>query len=286
MPGFKDRLAKMNETWNINREERGGGNFNDAFEDGVHSFQLQSFRLRESNASGELMAVAEHYCLEGAAGGEVYTSFFNLEKANDEGKIWGQIFLAQLLESLGYEAPEDMGCLEEILAEIEADAPKYTARVRTNKDGYKNFGVIRVTEQKAEFEGERTEEPTAAPAPARSTNGARKAPAPPPEETPAEEAPATDPELETFCQAWDVTPADDSMESILAALREYEWKAADLTADELKLLNQHGIPVTAKAAPRPAPRPAPAVKVAPRAPAPRPGPKPGRAAAPAGRGRR
>lgn len=256
MSAFKDRLSKMNESWQTSREETSGA-FNEAFEDGVYAFQLQSLALRESNANGELMAVAEHYCLEGEPAGEVYTNFFNLEKEKD-GKLWGQIFLAQLVEALGYETPENMEDLEENLQEVADAAPKYTARVKTSKDGYKNLSIIRVTEQQADFEGERAAEEEA---PAEAAPAAEKAAAPA-EAAPEDNGSAA---LLEFCEAWDIKPEGAGREAILAELNAFEWKADDLTAEEAQLLDDAGVTVKTTAPPKPKPKAKPKPK--PKAPA-------------------
>lgn len=260
MAGFKDRLAAMDDAWKTSREETMGA-FNEAFEDGVYPFQLQSLSLRESAGNGELLALAEHYCLEGDPAGEVYTQWFNLEKENDEGKRWGQVFLAQLVENLGYETPEDFSEIEETLAEIADAAPKYTARIKT-KDGYKNISIIRVDEERAEFAGERPEAEGAEvsetePEAEAGTEAEAEAEAEP---TAAENGTA---ELLEFCEAWDLQPEGNDRDSILACLGEFDWQEygeTPVTGEEAAVLRRAGIPV--KAAPKPAAKPKPAPKAA------------------------
>jgi len=271
---FEKRLGKMAETWSNSREEKGG--FNEAFEDGVHTFQLQRLALQESGSSGQLMAVAEHYCCEGEQAGEVYVQFFNLEKTNDEGKVWGQVFLAQLIEKLGYETPEDVSNLEETLAEIEEAAPKYTARVRTNKQGYKNITIVQVLEEKAEPEfnrdGDKDEksEKKSSKKPSKEEEGNEE------EKTEEEEGDEKEVDegeesgddededleaLKEFAEAWSVSVDDDvSMKKLVSTLKEYDWEEDKLTEDEVKLLKKHGITIKTTPKEKPKAKAAPAKK--------------------------
>ena len=97
----------------------------------------------------------------------------------------------------------------------------------------------------------------------------------PAEQQPETEEPESDDEMAAlveFCESTGLDEQDpafegcESTEDIVTLLGAYEWKASDLTAEEVTLLESHGVAV-AKPAPKPKPKakPKPKPKAKPKA---------------------
>lgn len=144
MGEFKNRLSKMSGNWDSGSNTE----MNESFIDGIYKFQLQNAEVVESEASGDLMVHVEHYCNEGELAGEVFHQYFNLEKPSEkDGEYWGRTFCCQWIEKMGYVIPDSPDQIEETVAEIAEKAPVYTAKIKENKEGYKQFEVKRLLDE-------------------------------------------------------------------------------------------------------------------------------------------
>ena len=120
MSSFKEKLAGMQGTW-----EEGKGAL--GLPEATYTFVLQNCELRESK-KGNLMVLREHLVLVGDMEGEVQTDFMSLNNKT------GMFYLNQWITLMGFEAPDDLADLEEVLEEVSNASPVYTADVVKSGD--------------------------------------------------------------------------------------------------------------------------------------------------------
>lgn len=332
MGNFKNRLTSMGDAWTTGKDGGGG------IPDGQYILQLESATLKES-AQQKLMIVRKHIVLEGDSAGDSITDFLCLETE------FGPRQVAQWIEKMGYEVPQDVADIEEIVAAIANEQPTVNAKVKRSGDSdLRNVTVTELISTSAETPAPVAAKPAPAPAkpaakPAATPATAKKAAAPVKAAEPASEVPigaivkindegkeiigtiirlsddgnpivesndaakdqyevnlneleyvtdeASAPEAEAaplqdtsvllaFCAANGIEANEEELAQVLEdRLKEYQWTAAELTPEEVALLESiEGITLI-KPAPKPAPKPV-AKPVA--APAPKPVAKPAVAA--------
>ena len=128
--GFKARLKQMQDRWAQGKDEMPG------VPEGVYTMQLQSAEMKETGA-GKLAVKREHLVMDGEYEGEVVYDQLNLETD------YGPYFASQWIEQMGYEPPEELTDLEDIVQQIAAAHPQYQAKVRRN-DGFSNVNFVRL----------------------------------------------------------------------------------------------------------------------------------------------
>lgn len=247
MGQFAAQLKKLQDTVNENMTDYtpGGSGF-EAIPDGEYNFAIQA-TLDESKEHKKLMVVFVHTVADGELEGRQVTDRCTLES-----KVGAQI-LRTRVEMLGYDWPEKIHVLEDILDEILQNVPVITAKVKSgpqkNNPEYTDT-KIRWTDVVSANNTDTT--PAAEEAPAEAEAEA--------------EASDVDDVLQNvldFCAAHDIdgVTADNTVEEIVAALKEAAivFKAEELTDDEKALLESIDL---ADAIQKPAPKSKPVVKAA------------------------
>jgi hypothetical protein len=175
---------------------------------GTYEMQLQSAALKEAKSSGKLGIHREHLILSGDQEGEVVFDQLSLETDR------GPYFIARWIEQMGFAAPDDVSELEEVVRGIADEAPSYTAKVTLSEGGFTNVNIIALLDGNGGDAGDD----------GAGTQGELDLDA-----------------LQAFATAYNIE--GDSEEEIIAALDECAWSAADLTEDEILLLQAAGIVV-------------------------------------------
>ena len=135
--GFADRLKNMNNQW----DDTASG-FAELPE-GLYTMQLVEATMKETQ-SGALRASIQYCVAEGEHSGESIYDGFMLEKDGEFFEM-GAKMLKQWIERMDYEVPE-LDELEDILAQMTADAPMVYAEVKKKGD----FTNVRVRERLGE----------------------------------------------------------------------------------------------------------------------------------------
>jgi len=127
---FANRLAKMQEngSWQNAKKLAHG------VPSSLYNMQLQGLELKESQ-NGNLMIAREHVILDGEFQGEVVRDNMNLSNEI------GQRFVAQFIEQMGYQVPDDLTQIEDVLTAILNDAPSYTGQVKHSEEGFTNVQI-------------------------------------------------------------------------------------------------------------------------------------------------
>lgn len=129
---FSSRLKKMAKSFTAGRDEATKGF--EQIPDGKYKFKVVSSELTESS-NGNLMAVMECKVL---AGEQKDSTFYNRQVLMDNEV--GFNILCQAFQRLGYEAPDSVEEVEDILQEIDNDAPSFLGTVKTNGE-YTNLRI-------------------------------------------------------------------------------------------------------------------------------------------------
>ena len=124
---FKERLASMGDAWKTGKDKVPG------VPDGIYTMKLQKAEVNES-AQGKLRIERHHCCIEGEHTGVVTRDYLNLETEN------GPYYAAKWIELMGYQCPENIEGIIDVVKAIEVDAAVYTAEVRV-KDDFRNVRV-------------------------------------------------------------------------------------------------------------------------------------------------
>lgn len=118
---FANRLAQMQEQWTSGKDKA------DGIPDGIYNAQLQEAKLAESS-SGKLMVKRQHLISDGEYAGEVVYDNIVVESE------YGPKQLATWLTQLGYEAPADVGEIEDLVNAISLAAPAVQIQVKKSKN--------------------------------------------------------------------------------------------------------------------------------------------------------
>ncbi len=127
---FKNRLNAMQKTWDTNRDPQ------PSIPAGRYTMQLQNAELSE-NSNGKLQIHTENLVIDGEYSGEVAHDFLQLENEI------GMQFTARWIEAMGYDVPDDMSEIEEIVASIAEAAPTFQGKVKVSK-GFTNVQVLEI----------------------------------------------------------------------------------------------------------------------------------------------
>jgi len=217
---FAERLAELQGSWESAEEGW------DQIPPGQYTMRLQSAAVEESASSGNMQIHCEHLIVEGDHAGEVVHDYLQVETP------LGPRFIKIWIDVMGFEVPEDLTELEEVVAAISDAAPTYIAKV-TEKDGFTNVRVQRLVD-----EGEEPDEPAAGEED--NDSGEADQGEAEGEDAEAEGNAELEEELSQFCQDWDVEVPEDTEDSELVnminGLTNYEWDPALLNKEEVALL--------------------------------------------------
>jgi hypothetical protein len=171
---FKLKKGELNSAWkkaHAGKDEFAGGGF-DVFEDGRYAVALTDAIRSESKSSGRDQVGFEFTFIDGDYKGKKKWDFNGLDRAES------LPFLIRKIESMGYEAPDTVDGLEDVLTQMAKDRPQFRVQLKT-KGEFQNVYIDRkLNEEAGEGAGE-----NAPPAeePKRGKVGREPAPAPAPE---------------------------------------------------------------------------------------------------------
>jgi hypothetical protein len=281
---FNERLEGMQEAWASGRDREPGAPA------GTYKAQVQDLQLAVAQSSGNMMINREFLIIEGEQNGEVVYDRLMLETER------GPYYVGRFIDQMGYEKPDAVTEIPGVLAAIVEEAPVVMLNVRKNDD-FTNARVLEVLQgeegEPAAKEAPDESPKEAVDSDVRLSEGQlvkyedegemkvgkvvgfadgdvhiedseaavwafkpvevfviEEDDEPPVEETMTQ--------LIAFAGAYDIEVSDQMDGSeIVAAVKEYEWDAAELTDDEVELLGGFDIPVkpkpkskAAKAAPK------------------------------------
>jgi hypothetical protein len=136
MATIAQKVREAKRKWKAAREQAGDGTFAE-YSDGRYLARLTGLSLGTAQSSGRLQTTFEWTFADGEYKGNKAYNYQGMD--NEEGLIW----LVRDLQKFGYEVPEDMDELEELLAEILKDRP--LARIQLVSSGeYQNIRINRV----------------------------------------------------------------------------------------------------------------------------------------------
>jgi len=143
---FADRLAGMQNAWATGKDTAPG------VPEGLYTMQLLEAGIAASQSSGKLMIKRTHTVVGGEQDGE--TVYDNLMLETD----MGMFFVARWVEQMGFEVPDNIAELEEVVSAISEANPVYTAQVKKSGD-FTNVRVRELLEATADVAKEEEEEP-------------------------------------------------------------------------------------------------------------------------------
>lgn len=124
---FAKRLAAASKNWKNAKSraaEAGGGGFEE-IEDGRYLARLTDVEIGEAKSSGRLQVVWKYKIAEGDYKGQVKFAFDGLETEDN------LMYLARTLIRYGYEMPDDISDIEEILKDLSKSQPLVRIRLKT-----------------------------------------------------------------------------------------------------------------------------------------------------------
>ncbi len=136
---FRARLKKMNDTWQESKKQ--AKEMFTKVDQGVYLAQLQSMEMSESS-TGNLQIKRQHLITEGGDF-EGVTIYDNLQL---EASDLSMAFVRREIDAYGYECPEDIGDIEDIITGIAKAAPEVKINV-THSGDFTNVRVMEVTEE-------------------------------------------------------------------------------------------------------------------------------------------
>lgn len=254
MSDFEKRLAKGQEAYEKSKAGL------PTVPPGTYHMKLQEAEVVESKSSKKLQVVRVYQVMEGEHEGETVRDYLQLETEK------AGFFTARWIENMGYEAPEKMSGIPEVVAAIAADMPDFMAKVTLSAGGFTNVNFVELLEggevvtddveeededededegdeDESEDEDEEEEED------ASDEDEDEKEDEEDEDEDEEEEEEEDDEDedekqksdLLTFCQAQDLEVDEDAdVETIKAAINQYAWAKDDLTNDEAKLIKTIG----------------------------------------------
>lgn len=123
---LKAKLAKAQKMWGKGKTraetEKGGLT---EIEDGRYIARCNGGEITESKSSGRLQVAWKYTILDGEAKGATKYDFDGLESEDN------LMYLARKIAKFGYEAPDDLSAVEDVLAAIGKDKPLVKVRLKT-----------------------------------------------------------------------------------------------------------------------------------------------------------
>jgi len=147
---FRKKLAAANKAWK-GAKKKATESKETEFEDGKYLAKLMSGTIGQAESSGRLQITWEWAFQEEPYEGKKIRNYQGLENEDN------LVFLARDLERLGYEAPDDLSGIEEVLADITKTKPLARIRVKTKGD-FQNVYIDKVIGDDDEEDDEAEEE--------------------------------------------------------------------------------------------------------------------------------
>ena len=121
MSKFSKKLGQYNDMWKKGKDQGGD------LPEGQYLLQLESATLRETKA-GNLGISVKYLCVEGEYEGSTVSEFKNITSGK------GPYFVAQWFGALGFDAPDDIEDIEDLLIEMADQAPIANCTVKVSGD--------------------------------------------------------------------------------------------------------------------------------------------------------
>jgi len=128
MSEYQKQLASMKKTWKSSKKVYDTMFAGAKVPEGVYIAQVQKCALKESKSSGNLMIARQHLILEGEYKGTMLFDNMQLETE------YGPVFARKWIETVGYETPEDIEELPELLEAIASEGPVCKVAVKHSGD--------------------------------------------------------------------------------------------------------------------------------------------------------
>lgn len=144
---FEDRLDEMQNQWDAGEDNPFGPDVTS----GVKKLQLLDAEVYESKSSGNLSIRWTHMVLTGDERGEDFYDYLSLTSE------FGTFQARRRLQVLGFDPPQDVAALPDVLLEVTAEEPCYVAKVDVDdEEGFINVDVqrlLRAVEAEEALEG-------------------------------------------------------------------------------------------------------------------------------------
>lgn len=221
---FRKKLKAANAAWASAKSaaaEQRSGRFTE-FEDGRYMMRLVDGKVTESQSSGRLQVQWDFKFEEGEYEGQSKYDYSGLESEQN------LKYLAVRLVQLGYEAPDSLEEIEDVLADIRRSKPLCRVRLKT-KGEFQNVYLDKVFPPSGE---DIEEQEDAAPAPAdEETEEA---------ETEAEETEEVEAEVEEEVEEEEVAEdeADDSVELTVGMMAKVQTSKGPAVGEVIEILDQ------------------------------------------------
>jgi len=247
MSQFSKKLKDANKLWNAakTRVAEGGQRYAE-FDDGRYMMRITSAKMGESQSSGRLQITWTFKFEDGQYDGQTKLDFSGLETENN------LYYMGLRMKQLGYEIPESLDEVEDILADVGKTKPLCKVNLKTKGD-YQNVYIDKVFASGIEESGEEPEdddtpeEAPAAPAPKPKGKGKAAKPAPEPEpeveEDEDEDAVEEDDdtvEEEEVEEEDDEAEADDEVELTVGMSVSVETSKGTVSGEVLEILEAEG----------------------------------------------
>lgn len=132
---FSKRLKGAKKNWKKGRKRASDSpDGYESVDDGKYVARLKSAQVGESQSSGRLQIMWNWEILEGDFKGQTVLDFDGLE--TEDNLMW----LARKLNKLGYEAPDDLEDIEDLLKELEGEMLTFRIKLKT-KNEYQNLFI-------------------------------------------------------------------------------------------------------------------------------------------------
>jgi len=245
---YEDRLGAMTD-WSKKAEPK------PPVPDGGYEMQITGCTIEESQNSGRLQICRNFLIISGPENSESVRDYMQLETEQ------GPRYVNDFFETLGYPAFRNAKEIGAICDHIELKNPIVVGKVKTNKQGFTNIRVARITGEKPDYKpmfGDNNvapvpEEVEAQIDPPVTANESQpesdaKVAQPPKAKAKAKSVAVTQDALRAFCATYQIAIRDDwDDEAISKELREYEWSVANdtISPENAELLKAVGANVKA-----------------------------------------
>lgn len=135
----KGELAKVWKKSHAEKDDFAKGNY-DVFEDGRYRVAVTDADRGESKSSGRDQVFFEFTFLEGEYKGKTKREYFGLDR------LESIPYLIRAIEAMGFEAPEEIADLEDVLAQIVKKRPILKIQLKT-KGEYQNAYIQKVLDE-------------------------------------------------------------------------------------------------------------------------------------------
>lgn len=247
MSQFTKKLKDAQKLWATakTRASESGGSRYTEFDDGRYMTRITDAKVGESQSSGRLQVTWVFRFEDGPYEGQTKLDFSGLETEQN------LYYLAMRLQQLGYEPPESLDELGDILEDIKKTRPLAKINLKTKGD-YQNVYIDKVfaagLEESGDAEAEDEAEGDGAPPPAPAKKGAKKTAPPPAEEEEEEDAEDEDEDAdeadadedEAEAEEEDEVEPDDEVELTVGMTVSVETSKGEVAGEVLEILEDEG----------------------------------------------